>query len=180
MRKVVKMKKHAILLVSICLAFLLAGCGEKVDNLKENVDEKVSLITGKETVSDEEKAKEVAKNFAKDLLTFKGKTEENYYTGGLQYVHPGFRDTVADGLKNTFLPFQEIVKNYDGEENLPEVSDVIVDSVSEEEFVKEGKSYKSYRMDLTVRYKDSKTEFESLVVYVSYVNNTWVITGIEL
>ncbi|MFT9488323.1 MAG: hypothetical protein ACH0QD_13305 [Tepidibacillus sp.] len=179
------MKKYVFLMV-VVFVLVLSGCqnetvNQAVDNAKSNIQEKVEAVTGEHTQTDQEKAEEVARAFAKDFFTLSDK-KDGSQIGGLQYLHPDLREAFSkQAYGYLYSGLDAVLKNEPNidRKGFPTVTKTKIQDVEPfENQTKDGIALQGYRMRVIVDFADETTYFNNFLLEVGYLDNVWQITSI--
>ena len=118
---------------------------------KELYDE-LKIVLNNEIVNDEEYAKIVSKLFVTDLFTLDNKITSSDI-GGLQFVYTDFKDNFVNIAKTTLYSSVESNIYNDRTQELPVVSNVEINSISESMFNYNGVEYNSYDVSANINYE---------------------------
>lgn len=118
---------------------------------KELYDE-LKVVLNNEIVNDEEYAKIVSKLFVTDLFTLDNKITSSDI-GGLQFVYTDFKENFVNIAKTTLYSSVESNIYSDRTQELPVVSNIEINSISESMFNYNGTEYNSYDVSVNISYE---------------------------
>ena len=148
----------------LCFRFILPNEKNSV-NIKDNIDnysytlddrdnklfekeyQKLKTVLSKNKLDYEEYAKGISKLFILDFYTLNNKISK-YDVGGLEFVNSDIRD-------NFKLKSEDTIYNYIGQienKELPEIENITVESITEEDILFNSKNYTGYKINLTWNY----------------------------
>lgn len=113
----------------------------------------LSKILNKKEVNYEEYAKSISKLFIIDFYTLSNKIS-NTDIGGLEFIYPEYVDNFKLKAKDTIYKYIEV--NYNGERDqiLPEVSEVIIDSLNKSTYKIKEEEFESFELNISWNYKE--------------------------
>ena len=119
----------------------------------KNNFEELSIILSNENIDENSYAKLVSKLFISDLYTLNNKLNKNDI-GGTQFVYSDFVDDFSSYAKTTIYNNVENNMYNDRKQDLPIVTDIIINSVTNDSFKYGDKIFEnSYYIDLEITYE---------------------------
>lgn len=112
----------------------------------------LNKVLSSEEINYEEYAKLLSKLFVIDFYTLSNKVSSTDI-GGLEFVHNDLLDNFKLNAGDTIYKYVESNINGERKQELPEVSDVIVNSVFDTKYTYDKKEYDSYIVDVNWTYK---------------------------
>lgn len=113
----------------------------------------LKTVLNNEEINDEEYAKIISKLFITDLFTLDNKITSSDI-GGLQFVYTDFKEDFVNIAKTTLYSSVESNIYGDREQNLPIVSNVEINSITESTFDYDDIEYSSYDVSLNISYQE--------------------------
>lgn len=123
-----------------------------IDIYKEEFDN-LSKILNQKDLDYDEYAKSISKLFIIDFYTLSNKIS-NTDIGGLEFIYPEYVDNFKLKAKDTMYKYIEV--NYNGERDqiLPEVSEVIIDSLNKSTYKIKEEEFESFELNISWNYKE--------------------------
>ena len=119
---------------------------------KQTFNELSNLLSN-ESIDEKSYAQLVSKLFISDLYTLDNKLNKNDI-GGMQFVYKDFVDDFSSYSKSTIYKYVENNMYNDRTQDLPVVTNVIINSVNNDDFKYNDKFFEnSYYIDLTLEYE---------------------------
>ncbi len=119
---------------------------------KQTFNELSDLLSN-ESIDEKSYAQLVSKLFISDLYTLDNKLNKNDI-GGMQFVYKDFVDDFSSYSKSTIYKYVENNMYNDRTQDLPVVTNVIINSVNNDDFKYNDKVFEnSYYIDLTLEYE---------------------------
>ena len=119
---------------------------------KQTFNELSDLLSN-ESIDEKSYAQLVSKLFISDLYTLDNKLNKNDI-GGMQFVYKDFVDDFSSYSKSTIYKYVENNMYNDRTQDLPVVTNVIINSVNNDDFKYNDKFFEnSYYIDLTLEYE---------------------------
>ena len=122
------------------------------DVYKQEFDN-LSKILNKKEIDFEEYAKSMCKLYIIDFYTLTNKIS-NTDIGGLEFIYPEYVSNFKLKAKDTLYKYVEV--NYNGERTqaLPEVSEVLINNVTNSKYKIGEEEFDSYELDVSWNYKE--------------------------
>lgn len=119
---------------------------------KQTFNELSDLLSN-ESIDEKSYAQLVSKLFISDLYTLDNKLNKNDI-GGMQFVYKDFVDDFSSYSKSTIYKYVENNMYNDRTQDLPVVTNIIINSVNNDDFKYNDKVFEnSYYIDLTLEYE---------------------------
>ena len=144
------------------------------DVYKKEFDNLSKVLNQKE-INFEEYAKSISKLYIIDFYTLSNKVS-NTDIGGLEFIYPMYINNFKLKAKDTIYKYIEV--NYNGERTqvLPEVSEVLVDSINKSTYKIGEEEFESFELDITWNYKeDLGYQTSSTLVIVKDSNKLYIV-----
>lgn len=139
---------------------------EKFKNLKK--------VLSKKDVDFEEYAKDLSMLYIIDLYTINNK-DNKYDIGGSEYILDSARENYELKVKDTLYKYVE-EKTKKRKQELPEVSEILVEDIKETTYELNDKEYEAYEVSLTFEYaKDLEYDEEAVIVLIKDNDKLYIV-----
>lgn len=122
------------------------------DIYKDEFDN-LSKILNQKDLDYDEYAKSISKLFIIDFYTLSNKIS-NTDIGGLEFIYPEYLDDFKLKAKDTLYKYIEVNYNGEREQALPEVSEVIIDSLNKSTYKIKEEEFESFELNISWHYRE--------------------------
>ena len=136
--------------------------------------EELKEVLKEKEVDNEKLASSIAKLFIIDLYTIKNKVNK-FDVGGLDFVYSGVKSNYSLNVQETLYKYVEDNSNKKRNQELPEVSEITVDSIEASTFTVDNKTYNGYNVSLSWKYVMDLKYDTSAKLKLIYDNDSYYV-----
>ena len=142
-------------------------------NIFKTEFEKLKTNLESDDINYNEYAESLSKLFIIDLYTLSNK-KNMYDVGGVEFVYKDARENYSLNVENTLYKYME---NIDGrKQELPEVSDVVINSVEETEYLIGEEKFDGYKVSVDISYvKDLEYDNKAEIILIKEDKYLYVV-----